>query len=325
MLLSTCAWATDLDPPDLQGGKDSPLISRYTGSSLVAFANISFEQAVFPLTNEISDKHFVKAQTVEGKITRIAYLAPPGTTVLEVSRNYQQALLKAGMTVKFACEKETCGSTRIQEPFIPYAQGMKQLPSYGGYSDLGFLVLNDGEAPFYFWGILSAVGPPVYVSVFSSKMEASDGSALKGRVGTFIEIVEPKAMDAGKVSVDANAIRSGIKETGKISLYGIYFDTRKAALKAESKDQMQEIVKFLNTDKSIKVIIVGHTDNVGTIEANQTLSLQRSEAVATALSSDYHIAPARMIARGVGNLCPVASNASEEGRAKNRRVELVRQ
>ena len=68
--------------------------------------------------------------------------------------------------------------------------------------------------------------------MFSSKMEASDGSALKGRSGTFIEIVEPKAMEMGNVSVDANAIRSGIKDNGKIALYGIYFDTGKATLKA---------------------------------------------------------------------------------------------
>ena len=88
---------------------------------------------------------------------------------------------------------------------------------------------------------------------------------------------------------------------------------------------MAEIGKFLNADKSIKVLVVGYTDNAGSIDLNQTLSQQRASAVAMALSSDYQIAPARPIARGVGNFCPVASNASEEGRAKNRRVELVLQ
>ena len=169
---------------------------------------------------------------------------------------------------------------------------MKQLPSYGGYSDVGFLVLNDGETPYYFWGTLPVDGKSVYVSVFSSKMEASDGSALKGRVGTFIEIIEPRAMEMGKVTVDANAIRSGLKDAGKISLYGIYFDTGKAVLRPESKEQLTEIGKFLNADKSIKVLVVGHTDNAGSINFNQTLSQQRASAVSVALSAEYQIAPA---------------------------------
>jgi OOP family OmpA-OmpF porin len=73
------------------------------------------------------------------------------------------------------------------------------------------------------------------------------------------------------------------------------------------------------------VIVVGHTDNVGTLESNQTLSQQRASAVAAALVSGYQVAPGRLLAKGVGNLCPVASNASEAGRAKNCRVELVQQ
>ena len=325
LVITNCARAADLDPPDLPGAKDSPLISRYAGSSLVAFSNINFDQATLPLTNQVEDKHFVKAQAVEGKITRIAYLAPAGTSVLEVARNYRDALVNAGMTVQFSCAKEKCGSTRIQEPFIEYAQGMKQLQSYGGYSDVGFLVLNEGETPYYFWGTLAVDGRLVYVSVFTSKMQASDGSALKGRAGTFIETIEPKAMETGKVAVDATAIRSGVVNAGKIALYGIYFDTGKADVKTESKAQLTEIAKFLSSDKSIKVIVVGHTDNAGSMDFNQTLSQQRATAVATVLTKDYQIAPGRVIAKGVGNFCPVASNASEDGRAKNRRVELVQQ
>lgn len=326
VLLAASATAANPDPPDLAGGRDSSLITRYAGSSLVAFANINFDQVTLPLTNQVEDKHFVKAQTFEGKITRVAYLAPAGATVLEVAHNYKQALLNAGMTVNFACEKDGCGTnSRIQEPFIEYAQGLKQLPSYGGYSDVGFLVLNEGKAPSYFWGSLTVGGRAAYVSVFTSKLDASDGSELKGRAGTFIEIIEPKAMEMNKVTVDATALVSGIKQAGKIALYGIYFDTGKSKLKPESKFQLAEIAKFLNTDKSAKVIIVGHTDNAGSLESNQTLSQQRATAVATALSAEYQIAPGRLLARGVGNLCPVASNASEDGRARNRRVELVQQ
>ena len=166
-------------------------------------------------------------------------------------------------------------------------------------------------------------GRPVYVSVFTSKLNATQDSPLNGRAGTFIEIVEPKAMDTDKITVDANAIRDGVKTSGKIALYGIYLDTGNADLKPTSKDQLAEIGKFLQAEKTLKVIVVGHTDNTGSIEGNQSLSQQR--AVAAALVKDFQIAPARILARGVGNLCPVASNASEDGRARNRRVELVQQ
>ena len=323
MLVS--GYAAALDPPDLPGAKDIPLISRYAGSSLVAYADISYEEATLPLTSGVEDRHYLKSQTIEGKITQRAYLAPEGRTVLEVTRNYQQALVKAGMQLKFSCEKEKCGPSRIQEPLLAYAEGMKQIQSYGGYSELAMIVLNTSDPPYFFWGTIDVDGRPVYVAVFTSKIDAPEDSPLKGRAGTFIEVVEPKAMESDKVSVDASAIGTAVKSAGKIALYGIYFDTGKADIKPESKAQLLEIGKFLNEDKSIKVIVVGHTDNVGSIESNQTLSQQRAAAVAAALAKDYQVAPARIIAKGVANFSPVASNLSEEGRARNRRVELVQQ
>jgi len=326
LLLGSYAAAAASDPPDLAGSKDSPLVSRYAGSSIVAYAEINYGQETLPLTNQIQDDHFVKGETVEGKITRLVYLAPIGRTGLEVARNYQLALTKAGLTVRFSCEKEKCdSSSRIQQPFVDYANGMKQLQSYGGFADLGFVVLNDGSSPYYFWGSIPVDGRPVYVSVFTNEVNAADDSPLKGRAGTFIEIVEPKPMETDKVSVDATAIGAGVAKVGKIALYGIFFDTNKADLKPESKEQLSEIAKFLAANKAIKIIVVGHTDNVGSIEANQTLSQQRATAVANALVNNYQVAPGRILAKGVGNLCPVASNAAEEGRAKNRRVELVQQ
>ena len=96
-------------------------------------------------------------------------------------------------------------------------------------------------------------------------------------------------------------------------------------IKPESKQSVEEIAKLLNQQPSLKLHVVGHTDNVGALPHNMTLSKQRAEAVVNALVNDHHIAAARLIANGVGPLAPVASNAAEDGRAKNRRVELVGQ
>jgi OmpA-OmpF porin, OOP family len=83
--------------------------------------------------------------------------------------------------------------------------------------------------------------------------------------------------------------------------------------------------KLLDAQPSLRLHVVGHTDNVGTLPHNMTLSKQRADAVVSALVNDYKMAASRLIANGVGPLAPVASNAAEEGRAKNRRVELVAQ
>ncbi len=139
-----------------------------------------------------------------------------------------------------------------------------------------------------------------------------------------LNIVEKDVM---KQEVEANAAAMGndISATGHVSIYGIYFDTGKAEIKPESDAVIAEISKLLNDNKALKVYIVGHTDNVGSFDANMKLSKDRAEAVTGALVAKHGIASARLKAYGVSSLSPMASNQSEDGRAKNRRVELVEQ
>ena len=83
--------------------------------------------------------------------------------------------------------------------------------------------------------------------------------------------------------------------------------------------------RYLQQNPSVAVYVVGHTDNQGKLDYNLSLSQRRAEAVVTALSTTYKVARTRLVGKGVANLAPVASNQSDEGRAKNRRVELVLQ
>jgi len=118
---------------------------------------------------------------------------------------------------------------------------------------------------------------------------------------------------------------SDITRTGHAAVYGIYFDTGKADVKPESDATLKEIAQMLQQAPALTVHVVGHTDNVGTLASNMDLSRRRADAVVQVLTSKYHIAAARLNGQGVGPLAPVASNQSEEGRSKNRRVELVQQ
>ncbi len=132
-------------------------------------------------------------------------------------------------------------------------------------------------------------------------------------------------MDSSLVAVNADSLTSDISRTGHASDYGIYFDTGKADVKPESDATLKEIAKLLQKNAQLKLYVVGHTDNVGNLASNQDLSQRRADAVAQLLSAKYGVLAARLRAIGDGPSAPVASNDSEEGRAKNRRVELVKQ
>jgi OOP family OmpA-OmpF porin len=120
--------------------------------------------------------------------------------------------------------------------------------------------------------------------------------------------------------VDAAEMAKGLGEKGHIALYGIY---DKAVIKPESKPTLDEMAKLLRGQPKLKVVIVGHTDSQGGYDYNMSLSRKRADAVAAALTRNYKIAASRLRTAGVGYLAPVGSNATDDGRALNRRVELV--
>jgi outer membrane protein OmpA-like peptidoglycan-associated protein len=125
------------------------------------------------------------------------------------------------------------------------------------------------------------------------------------------------------VVVSSEQIARAMGDEGKVVFYGIYFDTDKATLKSESTPTLAEMAKWLKANGSAKVFVVGHTDMQGSVERNQKLSRDRAASVIAALTKEYAIQADRLAAEGVGPLAPVASNAGESGRAKNRRVEMV--
>jgi OmpA-OmpF porin, OOP family len=151
----------------------------------------------------------------------------------------------------------------------------------------------------------------VYVEVFN------DGRTYN------LTIVETQTMKQDVIA-DANAMRNDIAETGKTIIQGIYFDTGSAAIKSESEPALVEMVKLLKGSPALKVYVVGHTDNVGGLESNLKLSSDRAASVVKALTA-RGIAASRLKSAGVGPYSPVTSNDTDEGKAKNRRVEFVKQ
>lgn len=126
-------------------------------------------------------------------------------------------------------------------------------------------------------------------------------------------------------NANATAMGTSLSGAGHVVVNGILFDTGKADVKPQSDAALQEVSKLLKGDPTIKVYVVGHTDNVGGLVANLDLSKRRAAAVAQLLTIKYGIPAAQLASFGAGPYAPVASNDSEDGRTFNRRVELVKQ
>ena len=136
-----------------------------------------------------------------------------------------------------------------------------------------------------------------------------------------LNIIERQRMKQDVVA-NAAALQAGLKENGHVEVPGIFFDFGKSDIKPDSEPALKELAALLQANPALKVWVVGHTDNVGLVESNMTLSGARAAAVVKALVQ-RGIAANRLAAHGAGPYAPVASNATDEGRARNRRVELV--
>ena len=137
--------------------------------------------------------------------------------------------------------------------------------------------------------------------------------------------VESKPAVVESKPVDSATLNSSLASTGQVNVYGIHFDFDKADVKAESKPQLDEIAKLLTANPALKLRVTGHTDSIGTSTHNQELSGRRADAIVAALEKNYAIAANRLSAAGLGSSAPVASNDTVQGRALNRRVELIKQ
>lgn len=129
-------------------------------------------------------------------------------------------------------------------------------------------------------------------------------------------------MEQMKQEIQANDMFDAIKKDGFIALY-INFETGKANIMDDSKTIIDQIVLMLTQNKNLNISIEGHTDNVGTNKLNQTLSENRAKSVMNALTAQG-IENSRLSYKGWGSAKPIADNKTEEGKAKNRRVEIVK-
>lgn len=281
------------------------IITLFEGSKEMYDDNIGFETHYY-LTDPTSHK------AVDGKIRRQFCKAPEGVSTYEIIKNYEKAIQsKNGTIIHLSRNAQTYKDINTGKTI----RFMKDLFAKGRFNhNVSYPYLQlPNYAQDYVSGKISTAKNDIYISVAAAVVDAK----------TYYTIVTVLAepMDMNKVTL--NVLNDGIADKGKIAIYDIYFDSGKSEVKSESTMALAIISNFLKENPDKKFLIVGHTDNTGDFKANVTLSNDRANAVVEKLVAKHGIKQTQLVPYGVGSVSPQMSNATDEGKARNRRVELV--
>jgi outer membrane protein OmpA-like peptidoglycan-associated protein len=239
-----------------------------------------------------------------------------------VLRNYQDVVTAAGGEVLYACKKDECGGAPERSSDGGGGGGEMSLMMYFVYaSQLKDADFSNGKCALashiddqrFFAAKIPQGGGDAYVTV--QTFQVKDDlycKALNERTVALVHIVEPKPREQKMVVVKADEMARSIGATGRVALYGIFFDTDKSDLKPESGPTLAEIAGLLKDDPKLAVLIVGHTDNQGAFDHNLDLSRRRAETVVKTLAANFKIDPKRLRAAGVGMMAPAASNDADD-------------
>jgi OOP family OmpA-OmpF porin len=303
--------------PELSGFAPPEGLPVYDGACLYGAEDSDFSSYDLP-TGPMAGRGLSKFEPIEGKLQRRLYVAPEGVTPLALFRNYRDALQGLGFVTLFECAGRDCGSPNALLGKVVIYSSERKLRNLEAASEFALYIEGDE----HFLAARSADGTRhIAVYVAQNQNRPISGQAA-GRAAVHIDLVTSAALEAKMI--DAAAMAKGITDEGHIALDTVYFDFGTANLSPEAAPAIAEMVTLLTGTPALRVQIVGHTDWVGDADTNQKLSQDRAKAVVAALVA-AGIAQYRLGAAGVGALSPRASNASDAGRALNRRVELVEQ
>ncbi len=299
---------------DIKGANDNSLISRFNGSFIKYTNTVKWDTYILPVSkirNEGGSKTWDKKLKLEGEVNRIQYVTNKENTTSLVYLNYVNALKKSNWDILF----KGLGDNELGNESYEWA--------YYLFGDEGYQLNNKFGSEFKLWGdehAFIAAGfeddeNSYYTSIY---IVSNDEQTIISQ-----DIVKIKNPDLELVT--AAIMTDKISKKGHVVLDGIYFNNGEFNILEKSDNAFKNITKYLNANKNNKFFVVGHTDNVGTFQLNMILSENRAKAVLNKLISDYGVNPDQIKSYGVANLSPLVTNKTDAGKAKNRRVEIVKQ
>ena len=296
----------------LQAQSEKFTISGYEGSTLIGKYQSNYVQYLV-VEGPMSYDEFPKKSTPEGELECFLYKGPSGRMALEVFRNYEQQLKKSGLTILFSCSDDKCRDGGYGNFFIAvYGSTNNKVENRKTFPLKELTMIYSGK--YYLSALQKEVESNRYVTVGIADVD--------GIIYTYIDILTQKNMDTDMVKITAEYIKNQIKKEGKVVIYETLFETRKYNLLPSSSNTVNEMFTYIKTNPTKKFYVVGHTDDTGDLDANMTLSLQRAQSLRDELIKKG-IPAVQLTAKGVGPLAPTSTNQTEEGKQRNRRVELV--
>ncbi len=258
----------------------------------------------------------VPALTREGRVTRTAWRIAGAATTLGIVDMVRASLAAQGYVVRFGCETEGCGGFDFR-----YDAGV--LPEPEMHVDLGnfhyLLAERAGPGPGLAAVMVSRSSESAFVQL--TEVTPSTGDAVPERTQV-LTAPEPEPAPSAVEGAPAGLVAALLRD-GHAALDDLEFASGSAVLADAPYASLGALSDWLLANPRMRALVVGHTDLSGSLDANVAVSRARAAAVVARLVGRYGVARAQLDAEGAGYLAPRASNATPEGRARNRRVEVV--
>ena len=280
---------------DIDNAADHELLSRYPGSKIIYFFQKDYNELKLAVKPGKPEKEPQKWLEVSGHQTSIVYEIPLGKSTVEVMKNYLDAFKANNAEILFQCKGGECDgtSTWYSAKFFEKVYGKDNRQSNGEISHYySFGTYHVSQR--YMVGKITTADKIYYVEI--GMTPTYDGKPVK----VCVEVIEQEALQSGLITINADVIKDKLEKEGKLILEGILFDTGKASLQPSSFSVIEMVGDYLNQNPKARVYIVGHTDDVGSLDANLQLSEDRAGAVVSALMNNYGDFGTRLTPLGVG-------------------------
>jgi outer membrane protein OmpA-like peptidoglycan-associated protein len=297
--------------PLLKAQDLSALVSPFQGSTVLG----TYESRFAPLTllsGPLDGKQVPTGTlSIEGALNSTIYTRPEGVSEFEVYSSYKKVLANADFDFLLDCESGKCNAKQPAKATYGYPNKEVENRAYGQMPTSTTSWLT-GWVTYYISAKKKTADKTYYVMILISTQ----------RNLYSVDVLAVDEMEEGTVALAPELLKAKIASEGKAILDGLYFETSQAILTDQSQPALTAIATYLKDNAALSFYVVGHTDDTGNSDSNLSLSKNRALAVIEALNK-YGVDTARLTGYGVGPYAPVATNQSDAGKAKNRRVELV--
>jgi len=294
---------------DVDGAGDHPLIERVTGSYIYTFSSSEYERIDIPV-GPGDGRNFEAVETVEGEHLQYTYrFEDEDVSTMRIKQSYRQALENQNFEILFAGSEDELG---FRNGYGFFNAGDFSRP------DRRCCTPNSRSHDIRYLAARSADGSTT-VSMLTFRAQLGMGTVA------LVDVISADVMETGMDHrpLSADEMGAGIEQYGRVAIQNILFEFDSDEILPESAGALETIADLLNQQAGLQILVVGHTDNTGNFDYNLRLSMDRAASVIQYLTEEFGISEDRLQAAGAGMMAPITTNRTEEGRALNRRVELV--